>query len=351
MAGPFHEIRHPDPPLVTLSLEATQRRVDRVVVAARLDERLVAAGASAIVRQEHDDRVVGKVMRAEPLPNLPDSFVHRRDHRGDRAADRILNVGEFLLPAPAGRDRRMGCTVGEVEQKRLGFVAIDEGQRLAGEGIGEILAFADHLAAPHHGRTAVFLEGHLRVGRRTLDIKVPRIVVGEVSPAAIQKPEELVEPLRERVVAIVDAEVPLADRSRPVARRLQPLGKRLLVERQPHQLRMLQLETLGDVVFVAEPLLVAAGEQAGPRGAADGAGDVAGRAPRTGPGHRIEVRRRSVLAAVAAEFTVAKIIGHDDDHVRRPVLLGGDCGQAGREGCQCAARAKQQTMDGRRHGK
>ena len=66
---------------------------------------------------------------------------------------------------------------------------------------------------------------------------------------------------------------------------------------------------------MAEPLLVAAGHQAGPGGAAIRPADVAAGAADAVLGQRIEVRRGNVLAAVDADVGIAHVVADDDQDV------------------------------------
>ena len=65
-----------------------------------------------------------------------------------------------------------------------------------------------------------------------------------------------------------------------------------------------------------EALLVAAGHQAGARGAAIRPADVAAGEAHAVPGQRIDVRRGNLRVALAAQLAVAEVVGDDDEDVR-----------------------------------
>jgi hypothetical protein len=146
----------------------------------------------------------------------------------------------------------------------------------------------------------------------------------EVAVRAAEEAEELVEAALLRVELRGGAEVPLADQPGGVAGGLQTVGQRRLRCRQAGAalLALLPLAP-GGVEFVAEALLVAAGQQAGAGRRTVRARDVAVGEPRPGLGQRVEVRRRHVLAAVEAHVGVAEVVGQDDDDVRLARLVAG----------------------------
>ena len=82
---------------------------------------------------------------------------------------------------------------------------------------------------------------------------------------------------------------------------------------------------------MAEALLVAAGQQAGPGRAAIRAGDVAARAADAVLGERVDVRRGDVLAAVHADVGVAEVVGQEDEMLGLRLLspAGSDGGEQG----------------------
>ena len=111
------------------------------------------------------------------------------------------------------------------------------------------------------------------------------------------------------------AEMPFADRPGSVTGVPKRVGQRNLFDGQAQPLAVAAGRPAG-VEFVAEALLVAAGEQPGPRGAADRRRHVAVGEPHSIGGDRIDVRRLQAPATVAADVAVAQIVGQDDDAVR-----------------------------------
>src|SRR5207244_1207849 len=101
------------------------------------------------------------------------------------------------------------------------------------------------------------------------------------------------------------AEVPLADRPGYVAARLQHVGHRRLVERQA---KGGVVGLVGRVVLVAEPLLVAAGEEAGPGRRAEQVRDVPAGAADARPGEGVEVRREDVFAPLEAGVGESEVV-------------------------------------------
>ena len=71
---------------------------------------------------------------------------------------------------------------------------------------------------------------------------------------------------------------------------------------------------------MTEVLLIAASEQAGPRGTAKRMRNVAAGAADAALGERIEIRRRNVLATKASALPPAEVIRIKDDQIR---LIGG----------------------------
>ena len=137
---------------------------------------------------------------------------------------------------------------------------------------------------------------------------------------AAEEAVELVEPALQRAEFFVRAKMPLADERRLVARLLHGVGNRRLAERQAEH-RARRLVDAARIELVSKTLLIATGEQPGPRGTADHAGDVAVGKANAVLGEAIDVRRRHILAALEAEVAVAEVVGHDDDDVwLRPVL-------------------------------
>src|SRR5207245_2708757 len=126
--------------------------------------------------------------------------------------------------------------------------------------------------------------------------------------------EELAEPAVERVELFLLTLVPLADQGGRVAGGLKAGGDRRLGDRQA--LAGAAEGDDGRVELVAEPLLVSAGEEPGPRRRADRAGDVTALAANAGIREGVEVRRGHLRAAVEADVAIAEVVGEEDDDVR-----------------------------------
>ena len=112
------------------------------------------------------------------------------------------------------------------------------------------------------------------------------------------------------------SEMPLAEERGPISGRLEPIGHGRLAQRQ---------SAVGPgigahVDLVAEPLLIAAGQQSGSRRAAVGTGDVAVGESNPGSRQRVDVRRGNVLAAVHADVGVPHVVSDDHHDVRLPGL-------------------------------
>src|SRR5205807_6073598 len=131
------------------------------------------------------------------------------------------------------------------------------------------------------------------------------------------EPERVVEPALLRVELVRVSEVPLPDPPGDVPRGLQPVGNGGFGERKP------DVRT-GAVKLVAEPRLIAPGEQSGARRRAVRPGNVPAGEPRAGLRQRVEVRRRDVLAPLYPDVRVAHVVGDDEydiRHLRDRLLL------------------------------
>ena len=155
----------------------------------------------------------------------------------------------------------MRRVVGDIEEERLLFVAIDERDRFARERLGEEGGLVDRLAAAQHriDRVAV-LPRLLGTALDGVDAGLPERI--EIEIAAVQEPEVLVEATRHRMLLLVRAEVPLADHAGGVAALLEVERQHALVERRAETFLGRSGDAAG-VELVAEALLVAARHQAG----------------------------------------------------------------------------------------
>ena len=149
--------------------------------------------------------------------------------------------------------------------------------------------------------------------------------------ALVQEAEEFVEatPLRMKLGGA--AKMPFADEGRGVAGFAQPIGDRLLRDGQTNTGRGV-LRSDG-VKLKTEARLVTPRQQRRARGRAERRRHVTIRKAHPTGCQRIQVRRRNVAPAVAAEFTVAEIVGDDVN----------DIGSSRRSGAvKCGQRQQQQ---------
>src|SRR5262245_10254997 len=118
--------------------------------------------------------------------------------------------------------------------------------------------------------------------------------------------------------------MPLANQASRVAPLLQPLSKSRLLEVQRSRLPVIARAALG-IGVKAEPLLVAASEQARPAGAANAASYIAiGKAHAIGC-QRVDVRCGDFLAARGAQAPVAQVVGVNEDNIWQRVRRDGGC--------------------------
>jgi hypothetical protein len=178
---------------------------------------------------------------------------------------------------------------------------VDEGGGLAPEGVGEVIERGDPLGSAENG------VGRVGVG------------VEEVVHAA-EKTEKFVEPAFERMKLRRIAEMRFSDPAGRVAGGFEAVADGGLGKRQTDGWR----RALGGagVELVAEALLVTAGQKAGARRAAIGTADVTAREAHAVPRDAVEVGRGDFPSkALAAQFTVAEVVGDDDEDVG--LALGG----------------------------
>lgn len=195
-----------------------------------------------------------------------------------------------------------GCVrgvIGEVEEEGFGgFGAVDEGGGFAGEGVGEVAGEGFGAAVAFDG-DEVFAGGAVELG-------------AEVVVAAAEEAVHFAETAPERVHGGGGAEVPFADEAGAVTGGAEGFGEGDLVEGKAGDwVRGVEAW----VVFVAEALLVPAGEEAGAGRTAEGVGDVGGGADDAGGGKGVEVRGGNVGGAGEAEIGRAEVIDEDDDDV------------------------------------
>ena len=101
----------------------------------------------AVVAAKEDQRVLLQVAAAQLVEHLADGLVQGQGHRAIRAPHGIGNRGELFQSFVGGVHRRVHGVERQVEEERLLLMHVDERDRLAGEGIGQILRFVDRFGA------------------------------------------------------------------------------------------------------------------------------------------------------------------------------------------------------------
>ena len=202
--------------------------------------------------------------------------------------------------------------VGEVEEEGGVAVALDEADRLVGEHVGQVLILTDLRvleSAPDLVRT--LRRRRLVVERPELDTLDPRV---DEDAATLEHAEVLVEAAAHRVVLALAAEMPLADHAGGVALRLERVGEGALAETQAEV-----GVAAHRVELPAEAGLIAAGQQARARRAADRVRHVALLEQDAAARERVDVGRLDHLAAVDPDVGRAEVVGEDQDDVGLPI--------------------------------
>ncbi len=204
----------------------------------------------------------------------------------------------------------MGHGVGHVEKEGPVLVLPDEADRPRRVETGQAVLVGrrpdpvDRLIALDERRIGVAELAGVRPDR-------PAVVSDRPHVVRIGQPEVLVETVLEGQELAKVAEVPLAEDAARVALLAEELGDGFspageAVRRPGHQ----GVED-GDAVRIA------AREEGGAGGAADGLGDVKAGEPEALGGHAVDMRGVDVGRSVAPEVAVAQVVGQDDDDVRR----------------------------------
>src|SRR5262249_35592387 len=131
-------------------------------------------------------------------------------------------------------------------------VPIDEGQRLAAEGVGEVRGFL-HVLGP----TEDFAGASL---------------IRDVDVQAAEEAEELVKTTPGRPQAGPRTQVPFANEAGRVTGRFEPLRERCFIPHEPES--SLFDFAAARIKLMPKPLLIPPGHQAGPRRTANRAGNV-----------------------------------------------------------------------------
>ena len=292
---PPHHERHADAPFPRLGLEAAERSVAR--------RRLLRR--SAVVGEIDHQRAVVLADLLERGQHAADGVVLRRHHRREHPP---VVVGDMRKAVDVVLRRLERVVLGverQVEEERFFAVRLEPLAGPVGIGLGGVEA----VVGDGHG-----LGGHSRVDDR--GVKKRRVAPGA---------QELVESPAGGDELVGFPQMPLADGTGGVAQRPEPAGYRGFGDRQA-KLRS------AAVPLVAKPRLVAASHQAGSRGAAVRARDVSLRESNARRGDGVDVRRRDLRIALAAEFAVALIVGEEDDEVWLATCLGSPCGLPGGKG-------------------
>ena len=252
---------------------------------------------------------------------------------GEREAGAFVFV--FLFQLGPGHERRVNGVEREVDEEGAVFVVGHEFAGLGGEPVFEV--FAGRAV----GQAGVTVGGEVlfpAVGAALVD--ATKVVI----KALIFGP-----PTR-------GAEVPFAGEERGIAGGFQGFGERGRVEGEAvgvvgGEERGVAFPRGGlrgaDVVGDAGALGPLAGEDAGARGGADGAGGVGIGEARALAGEAVEVRSLVERAAVAAEVLAAEVVGEEEDDVGR-ALRG--CG--GGRGCGGKGEGEEEgKREGEKEGK
>ena len=228
------------------------------------------------------------------------------EHRHQNGA-RLGDFGKLLFETGdiRGRGLRGGVNrvVGEMNIKGLRLVLLDERDGFIGESRGEVAFVLDGFAVPIH--------------RRALDIVELEVVVR----AATEETIPLVEAATDGTLFDRESEVPFAKCAADITGGFQKFRE------NGFRLRDAAPTFAGGVN--ARALLVTPGEQAGARGRADVARDVALGKPHALARQGIEVRRGNFLRVVRveADVGVALVVGKNDYDVGRAGAHGGPDGE------------------------
>ena len=257
---------------------------------------VVAERIGAVVGEVDDDGIFGDAEFFEEAENAADVGV-LVFHHGEGAAGLVeffaggvgggLRDGFILEARPVGGGRgprRVGRGEGHVAEKRFRVMALDKVEGAVGADIDDVAGGADH--------TAVFLEGRVEV----------------FAPMAGGVTEIFVEATGFGVVGPLAAVVPFAESAGGIAGGSEGVGEGFFVEVEA-------LEAGGDAAHAGAGV-VAAGEEFGAGGSADGLDKKAVEAHAAG-GDGVDVRRADGSVAVETVVAPASVVGEEDDDVGR----------------------------------
>ena len=281
-------------------------------------------GRSAVVLEREPRAVVAGV---DDVGVFRETFLAQRVHepadlRIDVLDDALVGVFRVgITDVLRHEERDVRHAVGQVEEEGLVFVRGDEPDGAVGVAAGDRALVAGHLddlLVSHERRVPVLHIGGLVRPRGVAAFPALPLVVGMVHVVRVGDAVVAVEALGAREGLGVVAEVPLADARGGVAERLEVVGDGDLF-----RVQAALASGKEDVLFHADALRVATGQQARPRRGADRAGDhEVGELPSL-LRHPVDVRRLDRLRTEAAEVVVALVVGEDDDEVRTGRLGGG----------------------------
>ena len=303
-AFPLHEERHADAAFQQFALHAAAGIVFRGVLAVlESSVRLLArlAGRAAVVAEEKDERVLLQFCLAQFGEHATHVLIQRGHHAQQGAPVQIGDVGKLRQMLRLGLHRPVRRHKGDIEEERLALVPLDEGCRLASEGIGGVCFL------PHRLGAAIQIadEAGLLVRERHAAVRMPE---GLVKAALIGPP----------IFAI--AQMPFAHQSRHIPRRLQAIRHRPLAEWQPAFLGLV-------IGLITEAILIPTRHQARTRRAALRRRDVTRGAAHAIGRQRIHVRRDDLLRTLATEVRIPEVVREEDDDVWLPRFGGVQRGQ------------------------
>src|SRR5436190_3172876 len=246
-------------------------------------ERIVARGSSAgwaaVIADEKDKRVLLEAGLAQFFQDGAHAIVEGGEHRSEGAAFIVFDIFEALFIFVRHLHRGVNCVVGQIQKERLLLMPLNERNRLAREGFGEIFLFVHLCRAAPDGIQAVRFGIHIRM--RT-----------------VEEPEKFIKAAAGRKKLWLESQMPFADDAGRITRCFEAVSNGDLLDRQAEN--FFGLSGWAGIEFVAEALLVAASHQAGARGAANRTGDIT--AGETDPifCNGIYVGREEVFAALTA---------------------------------------------------
>ncbi len=248
-------------------------------------------------------------MFPEGLEDLTDRPVNFFDGVCDQ---RLVRVVERF----GDRKRPMNHGVGKVQEKRLVAVLSDEPNRLFGVTFGQrglVGRILDHFfVAEDRNLVFRFVAGfHLRSCQAVAEPDVIGELVCRIKPhvVAVGNAPVGIKPLIGWQAGRQMAEMPLANAGGPVAGVFEHVGDR-------HFIRVKALLAVGEQHRAhAETLIMAAGQQGGPRSRADSTAHIEVGELRAFSSHPVQVRSFGNGRSVEADVSISHVINEDDDDV------------------------------------